>query len=186
TEAVSGEVVAGEAGGRRPRMILDHAELIAGAADAVTNPRHLAPRVPGAADRAAVAGPRVAPAGHQLDRTALDELLGAEVEDGQLVVVRPGAAAVTEEEAVGGIVVPADLAPALCQYRDLQVDPLVDREVRAEAPIARRVDERWWPRVGLAECRCRGGVLRADLFQAVGRCGANQTYRIVFDDFFQA
>ena len=53
-----------------------------GAADAVANPRSLLPRVPRAADGAAVSRSRVAPPGHQFNGAELNELLGAKVEDG--------------------------------------------------------------------------------------------------------
>src|SRR5262249_43247084 len=157
---------------RRARVILDHAELIAGAADAVTNPRCLPPRVPGTADRAAIAGPRIAPAGHQLDRTPLDELFGAQVEDRQLVVVRPGAAAVPKEEPIGRINVPADLSPALGLHCKLQIDPLIDREIRAETPVAWREDQGRRAGVRLAKRLHRGTIFsRPDLFEAVGGRG---------------
>src|SRR5947207_1458774 len=94
-ETVGGQVVAGEASGWRARVILDHAELVESAADAVANPRRLQPRVPGAADRAAIAGPSVPPTGHQFDRATLHELFRTEVEDCQLVVVRSGTTAIT-------------------------------------------------------------------------------------------
>src|SRR5262249_34244332 len=70
-ESVGGQVVAGEAGRWRAGVVLNHAELVAGAADAVADPGGLEPGIPGAANRATVARPAIAPARHQLDGPAL-------------------------------------------------------------------------------------------------------------------
>jgi hypothetical protein len=98
----------------------------------------------------------------------------------------PQAAAVAEEEVVRGIMGPADLPPALGLHGDLEVDPLVDREVRAEACGARRIDQRRRADLGLAERCGRGpGVWSADLLQAVGRGRPHQACRILLQHRLQ-
>src|SRR5262249_47435223 len=139
-EAVGCQVVTGEGSGQAAVILFD-AELYLGqAADASTNPGDFAIRVEGPPCRATIARPNIVPAGHELDWPSLDRLLGPQVKDGQLIVVRPGTASVTEEMSVGGIIVPANLTPAGSPDGNFQVDPLVDGEVRPKARVARRID----------------------------------------------
>jgi len=90
-EAVGGDVVAAKAKGPILVVVVINTYARLGRADRRAEPHDLAERVPAAAGGAAVDQPAVAPARHLLVGPALEEFFGAEVEQGELVVIAAAA-----------------------------------------------------------------------------------------------